>query len=117
MADGLERRPNHSPEAQPIQIWQRKQSGIEARVYARDGNEPGRIVGRLITEFIVVNSKNARIVSIRGASEVRKSLRQELMEYARGNGLHVLPSERIDPSTKQWLADNQLPDRYFNPNI
>jgi hypothetical protein len=139
MADGLERRPNRSPasalsrdsseptpklfseviiDGQPVQIYSiRKQLSLEIAARIPDGNQPGETIGTATAEQIVVNSQNLRLLSIGGFTEIGHALLQNLFEFARKNGLNVLPSERMDEATRQWLTDNGLPDSYINPDI
>jgi hypothetical protein len=97
---------------QPAQIWiLRKQLSVAMKARLPNGIQPGKLVGRATTEFLVVNSSNIRILSIRGATQARRALHASLFAFAKNNGLNVLPSERMDEATKQWLTDTGLPDR------
>ena len=102
---------------QPAQIWiLRKELGVELSARIANGSQPGETVGRATTEFLVVNSQNARIISISGTSEARLALHSSLFAFARDNGLNVYPSERMDEATRLWLADTGLPD-HSTPSI
>jgi hypothetical protein len=139
MADGLERRPSYAPSYPPsrdsnepllqfltettfrgqpalISIL-RKQLSVVAKAHIPNDSNTRKIVGRVTTEFTVVNSLNMRILSIRGAAEARRTLHFSLIAFAKSNGLNILPSERMDEATKQWLTESGLPDRYLNPSI
>jgi hypothetical protein len=72
----------------------------------------GKQTGTAFSEFVVVNSQNARIVEIAGTTdEVGHALHRSLFEFANRSNLHILPSERMNEATKKWLADTGLPDR------
>ncbi|HUD04473.1 MAG TPA: hypothetical protein VMR59_00600 [Patescibacteria group bacterium] len=76
----------------------------------------GSLSGMIATEFIVVNSRNARIISIEGDDDTRRTLYSALLGFTKEHGLNILLSDKVDEKTKQWLVDNNLPD-YSNPNI
>ena len=137
MTDSLERRPNCPPtspsrlpsdplpvlfceanlDGQPVGIYAlRKQLSVEFTARIPNGDHPEETVGTAATEFIVVNSRNLRLLSLGGTALAKHALHQSLFEYARRNGLDVLPSDRINEETKQWLIDNKLPD-HSTPDI
>jgi hypothetical protein len=98
----------------PLEIHiSRSQLAITLTAFSPDGNQAGTAV----SEFVVVNSQNARIVEIAGTTdEIGHTLHKSLFEFASRSNLNVLPSERMKEATKKWLTDTGLPDR-STPNI
>lgn len=120
MTTGLENRPSSSPSLSPsipknepianIQI-ESSQLMLTIAAASPDGNPSGKIA----TEFVVVNSRNARIVNIGGDDDTRHALYSALLAFTKEHGLNILLSDKIDEATKQWLLDNNLAD-FSTPN-
>jgi len=114
MRTGLERlafSPDSSPSVpknEPTAKIQIESSQLMLNIVAssQDGNPAGTIT----TEFVVVNSRNARIISIGGSDDIRRALYSALLAFTKERGLNILLSDKIDEETKQWLVDNNLPD-------
>jgi len=106
------------PKIEPTAKIQIEKSQLILNIVASslDGNPEGNTEGKIATEFVVVNSRNARIVSIEGDDNTRHTLYSALLGFAKEHDLNILLSDKVDEETRQWLVDNNIPD-YSNPNI
>lgn len=104
---------------QPVQIHTLRKSlgGIDFTATIPNGDHISDVEGTAITEQLVVNSQNLRLLSIEGTNLTKHALYYGIFEFARRNDLSVYPSEKMEEATKQWLIEYQLPDSFLNPNI
>jgi hypothetical protein len=119
MRTGLERlafSPDPSPSVSknaPTAKIQIESSQLMLNIVA--SSEDGNPAGTITTEFIVVNSLNARIISIEGDDDTRHVLYSTLLKFAKEHGLKILRSDKIDDETRQWLDEIQMADQHINP--
>ena len=113
-------------EGQPFQIrLVYDRSGLRMTAFMSDATGQEETLGTAVVSHEVVNTDILRIVSIQkvgdSLTDPRLTLHAQLFEFATKRRLRVLPWtehwNKMDPETRRWLDDNQLPDASISPSI